>query len=393
MAGVCAISLGVPSLARTQPAVLLLPSPAPQASQTGNLVVGEDGLYVSWLEKQGSGHALRFARWDGQAFSKPRSIHTSDAFFANWADFPSMLQLEDGSLVAHWLEKAATGTYEYDIWMARSTDGGDTWSEPERPHRDGTLSEHGFVSLVRFGASGFAAAWLDGREFRANADDNEMTLRFTAWQDGQFQEEHLLDDRVCECCQTDMARTRDGLIVVYRNRSPAEIRDIGVVRYVNGAWTAPTVLHDDGWHIAGCPVNGPQVAAVGDRVVVAWFTAAGDQPKVQLIFSDDGGATFGEPTRIDDGQPVGRVDVVAFGDATLVSWLERGVSGRAELRLARVTRSGAAGTTTTIAETGMARASGFPRLAVLDGHVYVTWTETFAGDRPSRVQVARVPME
>ncbi|SVB25505.1 uncharacterized protein METZ01_LOCUS178359, partial [marine metagenome] len=269
-----------------------LRSPAPVASLTGNLVASDSKLYLSWLESRGDGHAFRFAAWNGETFSEPMTIRISDAFFANWADFGSLLPLENGQLAAQWLEKAANGTYQYDIWMSLSDDQGKTWSQPERPHRDGTLSEHGFVSLTRHGATGLAGVWLDGRKFQKGASDNEMSLMFTTLEDGVFKEERLLDGRVCECCQTTMARTENGLVVAYRDRSPDEIRDISVVRYVENAWTDPVTLHADGWQIPGCPVNGPQVATKGDQVAIAWFTGAGGERRVQAKFSQDGGASF-----------------------------------------------------------------------------------------------------
>ena len=368
-------------------------SPAPAASLTGNLVASGDALYLSWLEELPHGHALRFSVLEGTTFSEPRTIHTSDEFFANWADFASMAPLADGRLVAHWLEKAAKGTYQYDIWTSLSDDAGRTWDAPARLHRDGTLSEHGFVSLVGYGDAGFAGVWLDGREFREGADGNAMTLRFTTFEDGEIQDDTLLDARVCECCQTTMARTTDGFFVAYRDRSPDEIRDIGFVRYANGTWTEPATLHDDGWQIAGCPVNGPQVAAQHGHVAVAWFTAAGDEGKVQVVFSDDDGASFGAPVRIDEGHPVGRVDIEAVGDGVVVSWIERGEGGRGAVKLRRVSASGTMTAPISLGETSAGRASGFPRMAMVDAEVFVTWTETYAGERPSRVQIAKVAFD
>ena len=190
-----------------------------------------------------------------------------------------------------------------------------------------------------------------------------------------------------------MARTTDGFFVAYRDRSPDEIRDIGFVRYANGTWTEPAPLHDDGWQIAGCPVNGPQVAAQHGQVAVAWFTAAGDEGKVQVVFSDDDGASFGDPVRIDEGHPVGRVDIEAIGDGVVVSWIERGEGGRGAVKLRRVSASGTMTTPISLGETSAGRASGFPRMATVDAEVFVTWTETYAGERPSRVQIAKVALD
>ena len=74
--------------------------------------------------------------------------------------------------------------------------------------------------------------------------------------------------------------------------------------------TEPATAVSDGWMIAGCPVNGPALDADGERVALAWFTAAGEAPRVQLAFSTDGGATFEEARTIDADAPAGRVDVV-----------------------------------------------------------------------------------
>ena len=243
------------------------------------LTATEDGLWLSWLERVEGGHALRFSMWDGHGFGPPSTIHTSDHFLANWADFSSILSFGDGRLAAHWLEKAAEGTYEYDVFIALSGDGGESWGKPERPHRDGTLSEHGFVSLVADDASGFSAVWLDGRAFEKGASDNEMNLRTTRFDGTEGIEDLLLDGRVCECCQTGMARTEAGLFVAYRNRSDdeTEIRDISYVRQIDGKWTEPETLYEDGWELSGCPVNGPQVAA--------WLGSAPPRASPKFSFS------------------------------------------------------------------------------------------------------------
>jgi hypothetical protein len=146
-----------------------LSSPASEESLTPFLAGSKSGLHLSWLEKTAEGHLLRYARWDGARFSEPATVRASDKFFANWADFASVLPFGDGRLAAHWIEKSAGGTYEYDIFVSISDDGGKTWSPGAKPHRDGTLSEHGFVSLVPAGAKGFAMTWLDGRNFRKDA--------------------------------------------------------------------------------------------------------------------------------------------------------------------------------------------------------------------------------
>ncbi len=252
-----------------------LVSPAGTGSAEPNIHVGLDGrVYLSWIEKHGDKiHALRFAVRSGGAWSATKTIVEGENLFVNWADFPSMVVLPDGALVAHWLVKSSPDAHAYDVNIARSTDDGKTWSKPLAPHRDGTRTEHGFASLFPLTGARAGAIWLDGRNFKKSAtgdhgsSTNEMTLRYTTIDGkGQFSEDVLLDPRVCDCCQTSAAITSEGPIVVYRDRSDKEIRDISLVRLVKGRWTEPRTVSADGWEIHGCPVNGPSVSADGKRV-------------------------------------------------------------------------------------------------------------------------------
>jgi hypothetical protein len=374
-------------------------SPAGPGAMTPNLTVAPDGkVYMTWLEPADSGHAFRFSVLDGKTWSPARTIRKGRDFFANWADFSSMEVLDGGRLAAHWLQKAGTGTYAYHVMISQSTDGGATWSTPVRPHRDTSANEHGFVAMWRDGIQ-LGAVWLDGRKFKPAAHDatgghgpstNEMMLVSTTLDaQGRRGAEVILDDRTCDCCQNSAAMTSAGPIVTYRNRSPDEIRDIYVTRRVNGKWTKGVAVHNDNWKIAACPVNGPNVAANGKRVVLAWFTAANDSPRVKLAFSNDAGATFGSPVRIDDGQPAGRVDVALLADgAALVTWIERIGGDTAAVRTKRVTADGKVSAPYTIASSSSARSSGFPRTAITGKDVVFAWTMP---GRPSAIRVARVP--
>src|SRR5262245_34958158 len=139
-----------------------LPSPAGPGSGQPNLTVSPSGrVYLSWIEREGeNGYSLRFSTKEGDEWSAHRVIAEGSDWFVNWADFPSMIALPDGSLAAHWLVKSGPGNYEYDVTISRSFDGGKTWSKPFSPHRDGVRTEHGFVSLFAAKDGALAAVWL-----------------------------------------------------------------------------------------------------------------------------------------------------------------------------------------------------------------------------------------
>jgi hypothetical protein len=185
----------------------------------------------------------------------------------------------------------------------------------------------------------------------------------------------ILDERACDCCQTAAALTTRGPVVLYRDRTETETRDISVRRLVDGTWTPSVPLHADNWTIDACPVNGPAIAAIGDTVAAVWFTGARDTAKVQLVFSSDAGATFGAPVRIDAGVPAGRVDVEMLdGREAVVTWIERTAKDTSEVRARIVRRDGTAEPAFTVAKLPQGRATGFPRMARRGTGLTLAWT-------------------
>ncbi|HEU5162285.1 MAG TPA: sialidase family protein [Thermoanaerobaculia bacterium] len=382
-----AVSLGAPED---------LPNPASAGAAEPFLEATPDGaILMSWIESSADGRAaVKMSRFDGSAWSAPSVIVEAGDLFVNWADFPSLHAFENGHLAAHWLQKSGNGKYAYDVRIARSTDGGATWSEPITPHEQETATEHGFVSFAHApGSTDLQAIWLDGRLMLPEDEGHgggEMTLRWARFSpDGLTLEEQELDRRTCECCQTAMTMTPLGAIVAYRDRSENEVRDIAVVRQTPGGWTPPAIVHADGWTIPGCPVNGPQLAAHGARAALAWFTAPKDEGIVNLAFSDDSGARWSAPVRVDQGNPLGRVDVVMpDGGRAVIAWMER-AGEAAEIRARVVARDGTMGEPRVIGRSANSRSAGFPRVALAGDHLYFTWTDPADASqlRFSRVKV------
>lgn len=371
-----------------------LPSPAGARSAEPYLHVDASGrVHMTWIERTGdSTFAVKYARMEGDQWSASSTIVERRDLFVNWADFPAVIATPGGRLFAHWLQRSGTGRYAYDVRVAQSVDGGATWSDGQVLHRDGKSAEHGFVALWLGAGDSVSAAWLDGRDMTEGHDPGArgaMTVQTTSVAaDGSLGEERALDLRNCECCQVNAAVAASGPVVVYRDRSEDEVRDIAVVRLVNGAWTAPAHVHADGWQISACPVNGPAIDASGDTVVVAWFTGAQDTARVRVAFSTDGGATFAAPLRIDGGAPVGRTDVELLDDGSAaVSWLERVPPEGGEVRVRRVSPGGALGDPVTIATTSAARPAGFPKLVRRGSDLLAAWT--VPGDT-SRVHLGRL---
>ena len=346
-------------------------------------------LYLSWVATSSEGiNELQFAQYEGDSWSAPTQVARGDDWFINWADFSSMAVHDSGAMAAHFLKKSGASTYAYDVMVTRSDDAGKTWTQPVVAHSDGVQGEHGFVSWLPWENDTFFLAWLDGRNTTAG-HGGAMTVRGGFMNtEGGLEGRSEIDARTCECCQTAATPVPNGLLVAYRDRSESEVRDIFLARYTDGAWSAPYPLHQDGWQIAGCPVNGPALDSQDDTVVVAWFTGAQGDLRVQTARSTDGGTTFSAPVRVEAEAPLGRVDVAMLSeDRSLVVWLDRTETG-ADIVGQVVSDTGERSPVQRFIQTSEQRRSGFPRIAVAGAHVYFAWTH-LDDQGASQVQTAR----
>lgn len=337
-------------------------------------------VYLSWIEKIGKDSKLKFSSLSNEQWAEPVVVAAGNDWFVNWADYPVIAGDGNGNLIAHYLEKSAPGKFTYDIKYKTSSDKGMTWSDARILHEDGKQAEHGFVSMIPYGDKYFLS-WLDGRNAAAmegmghEGHHGEMTIRGAiVTKDGKKENDWELDNRVCDCCQTSAAITANGPIVVYRDRSPDEIRDMSIVRLVNGVWTEPKTIYPDQWKIAGCPVNGPKADAIGNNLAIAWFSMPDNSGQVNLLFSENGGESFGKPIRIDEGNPIGRVDVLMLDEnSAMVSWMEG-----AEIKVVKVNKNGKKETSISIASSAESRSSGFPQMTRAGDKLIFAWTDPTA---------------
>jgi hypothetical protein len=374
-----------------------LPSPAAPGSGQPNLAVAPDGtVWLSWIEPlEPGGRALRAARLERGVWSEPITVVAGDSLMAIGPDIPTLLPLTNQRLVALYPWRFPSPGHAREVRLIQSQDGGRTWGAPVVANRDHTPTEHGFSSLVA-DARGARAVWLDGRNSAVSdsagqpvvleegiADMVVRTAVLTA--DGTLADERELDARACDCCPTAAVAFMGGSVVAYRDRSAQEVRDISLMRLSGGAWSTVHSVHQDGWTIQGCPVNGPAIAVTGARIGVAWYTGAQDTNRVRVAFSDDGGQRFAAPVRVDQGSPTGRVSLVMLpGGGAMVSWLEN-VNGETRLMARMITRGGEPGAVSTVATIPPGRGGSFPHMVRSGGRVLLTWTEP---GKPAQVRTA-----
>lgn len=370
--------------------VTILSSPAGDSSAQPYLFTDSGGtVHLSWIEKIGKQSTLKFSSFINDKWSSPSTIASGNNWFVNWADYPVISTDGKKHYIAHYLEKSDTAKFTYDVKICFSSDSGKTWSTPKTLHDDGKKAEHGFVSIIPY-KDQFFVTWLDGRKtVNGESHDShsghpgEMTLRaaFIA-KNGHKTDEWELDERICDCCQTTAAITSDGPIVVYRDRSGDEIRDMSIVRFLDGEWTSPKAVYADNWRIRACPVNGPKADAINNDLAIAWFSMKDQKGQVKVVFSNDNGESFGRVIQIGEGNAIGRIDLVMLDSSSaIVSWMEG-----SSVKKVTVRSDGSKEPSVMIASSSDKRSSGFPQMTKAGDKVFFAWTD----DKAKTIRVASI---
>ena len=121
----------------------------------------------------------------------------------------------------------------YQAWFSRSLDQGRTWTAPARLTAESASVE--FVSLQPLHGEGVLAVWLDGRAKRSGEKKAQQLYGRVL---GGDEPDQLIDDSVCDCCQTSLTGFPNGdVLVAYRARRECEVRDIHTSLFQDGHWT------------------------------------------------------------------------------------------------------------------------------------------------------------
>lgn len=358
-------------------------NPAGNGSLQPNWSVTQDGSpLLSWIEKSKDGYDLKYAIRKGAAWSAPHTVAAGRHFFRQPAELPEVIALPDGTLMAHWIEAPKEESEAEFAYVSASKDGV-KWSAPVMAHKDRSQVQHGLASMVASGDHEASLIWLEALKGEDEPVAMKRTIVSAA---GAVVKEEVLDPDVCGCCPTTIVKTARGLLIAYRAHTKGDIRDIATIRYEGGKWSASKILNADNWKIDACPTNAAAVSAKADRVAVAWYTGAQDNPRTQVAMSTDAGVTFGKPVLVSTGHSFGYTSVALEDNGgAIVSWLEQGPSDT-RILARHVSSSGAAGPVIQIAQ-GPKQSLGYPRLVRTGTETWIAWGSG-AGD--AKVQTARV---
>jgi len=323
----------------------------------------------------------------------------------------------DPAIVIVWTAKGAVGTR---LLLARSDDGGRSFTRPKALPDTDTPGNRGWQAIATVGDGQVVAIWLDHRELARTAGGAAMDHAGHEHGAGPAQQADAaaraqlsklffgnvedassarpLTGGVCYCCKTSIAAGADGSIyAAWRQVYPGNVRDIAFTmsRDRGRTFTPPLRVSEDQWVLDGCPENGPALAVDGrNRVHVVWPTlvASGtgqSEPTMALFHavSTDGRRFTGRERIPTEGVPRHPgLTVTARGDV-VVAWDEQG-TGYRRFALGRGIPDDAGSVRFTRQVIDDTSPALYPALATIDDGAIVAWTSGKTGD--TRIRIRRL---
>lgn len=258
----------------------------------------------------------------------------------------------------------------------RSADQGRTWSAPVSVTDDDVFGSHNFHALHASADGTVYVSWLDGRTgksaaYLARSRDGGQTWSANV---------RVAASEACPCCRTAIASAADGTVyLAWRTVLPGNVRDIVVARSDDhgGTWSEPRRVHADEWAFDACPHAGPSMAVdAHGRLHVGWWTGKEGRAGSWYARSDDGARTFGAPVALgvaNVSRPAHVQLALGADDVVAATW-DDGTSATPRVLL-RVSRDGGRSFAAAVPVSDPARAATFPVVAITGATLSVAWAE------------------
>ncbi|HUP41155.1 MAG TPA: sialidase family protein [Vicinamibacterales bacterium] len=399
-----------------QPTTLGLPG---AVNATPSLAVVGRAIAAVWsVSRDGAADVYLAMSSDGGAtFSPPRRVNdqAGDAS-ANNEQPPRVVMTGPASaraVTVVWSkrnEEGAQRSRRDAVRMARSTDGGRTFSPARFTHDPAASGARGWESLTVGSDGSVHVVSLDGRDAgRKMAEHAKQSgiphkgqppqdiYHATIAPDGGIAES-LIATGVCFCCKTAVAVNARGVVyAAWRHIFPGSMRDIAFATSRDGGRSFDPLVRvsEDNWELNGCPEDGPTLAVDRAGVIhIAWATVVnGAEPEKALFYATSrDGKIFSARARlpvasgVTPGHP--QLTLTADGGAAIV-WDEV-VSGVRRVAATRVSRAGVVQPAEILS--GVESASN-PVIAGTEGAVVAAWTSRSPTGKiadPAQIKIVRI---
>jgi hypothetical protein len=305
------------------------PSPTTQCSNTVTAEFTPSGtLWIAWVNDE---HIYVQSSTDkGQNFSAPVMVNAKpEKIAAKGENRPKLKFDNNGNMYVTWawsLGKRHAG----HIRFARSSDGGQSFSEPVTVNDNLDVIGHSFDSMA-IGQNGeIFIAWLDSRDTEAAKKAGQKfdgsSLYYTWSKDGgkTFQPNKRIAAHVCQCCRLQTAIAKDNTpVILWRHIFDGSIRDHALVKFID--WQTPGDMQrvgQENWKIDACPHHGAGLAiSDNDTYHAVWFSNADVKKGLFYAHSTDAGKHFSEPMNF-GGDGAAHPYIQTLGQQVAIVWQE-----------------------------------------------------------------------
>ena len=288
------------------------------------IAIGGDGRL--WLARVENQRLLVSHSHDGGVKFHRTVVVTPEPedIVADGENRPKIAVAKDGTVILSWTQALPKG-HAGNIRFARSTDSGKTFSSPITLNDDGRITGHRFDALTIDGSGRVVVAWLDARDRDAARERGEkfsgtsIYIAQSSNNGASFSANQRFQQHTCECCRIALTWTNEGPVALWRNIFGANTRDFAIANIDQGGVRRIT---DDDWQIDACPHNGGGIAANGQGLLhLTWFTNGSKRQGLFYKYID--GDRESQPLAI--GNPANQAShatIAAMGDTVILTWRE-----------------------------------------------------------------------
>jgi hypothetical protein len=224
-------------------------------------------IYVAWTDFRGGSKGdiyLSRSTDGGTTFSKNIPVYTGGTAPSAMQRGVQFVVDSKGAIHMVWMENKGG----YDIFYTRSSDG-QTFTTPVPLSQDSSKHNQDFPSIALDSSDNIYVAWVDDRE-AANGISQNHQIYFTRSTDGgqSFSEPiraSNMPERTggsCECCNTSIAVSPDRHVYISFRSNINDRRDIFIARSLDGGTTFDTAIlaASEEWILPACPMSGSSIA-------------------------------------------------------------------------------------------------------------------------------------
>ncbi len=282
----------------------------------------------------------------GRAWSPPVRVFAAPEPMDTGGDArPNIVVGPGGEIYVTWT-KPLSKPYTGEIKLARSIDGGKTFSTPLVVHADRQEITHRFDAMTVTRDGRLLVAWIDKRDVVAAGGKSSKyagAAIYYAISDDRgatFRGDYKVADHSCECCRIALLPQANGsVLALWRHVFAPNIRDHALASLgSDGSVSQFRRATFDDWRLDVCPHHGPSLATDSEgHLHAVWYT--GVQGKAGVYYGrlePDGVAGL----RRVGGETAEHADLAGVRDQIAIVWKEFD-GERATLRALRSSDRGA----------------------------------------------------